>query len=265
MQSMKRIIDLRIAETARPSEGFVLLKAEPVEGELPECRPGQFAQLQTGGALLRRPISIHNVEGGRVWFLIQTVGEGTRWFQTLRVGDRLNAVMPLGRGFSVPEPGGRVLLVGGGVGVAPLLFQGRTLRAQGVDFAFLLGARTGSMLLQLEEFRRVGPVFITTEDGSVGERGFVTQHSIVEKSEKRKEKSGEDVSGFTLVQTCGPTPMMRAVAQMARERGIACEVSLENRMACGIGACLCCVTETREGHKCVCTDGPVFRSEDLVI
>lgn len=248
----KKILDLRIAEAASPREGFVLLKAEPAEGALPECRPGQFAQLQTGGALLRRPISIHNVEEGRcVWFLVQTVGEGTRWFQTLRAGDRLNAVMPLGNGFGMPGPGERVLLVGGGVGVAPLLFQGRRLREHGIPSAFLLGARSADLLLQLEEFRRVGEVFITTEDGSAGQCGFVTQHSAF-------------ADPYTIVQTCGPTPMMRAVARLARERGMRCEVSLENRMACGVGACLCCVTEDRDGHnRCVCTDGPVFRAEEL--
>ncbi|MBQ8968871.1 MAG: dihydroorotate dehydrogenase electron transfer subunit [Bacteroidaceae bacterium] len=249
----KEILDLQIAEATSPWEGFVLLKAEPTEGALPECRPGQFAQLRTGGALLRRPISIHNVEEGgrRVWFLVQAVGRGTRWFQTLKAGDCLNAVMPLGNGFGMPGSGDRVLLVGGGVGVAPLLFQGQRLRERGIPFAFLLGARSADLLLQLEEFRRVGEVFVATEDGSAGECGLVTQHSAF-------------AAPYTLVQTCGPTPMMRAVARLAHEQGMRCEVSLENRMACGVGACLCCVTEDRTGHnRCVCTDGPVFGAEEL--
>ena len=252
------ILDLRITERGEPARGFVLLKAEPLEGRLPECRPGQFAQLQTRGAFLRRPISIHNVEAGRVWFLIQVVGEGTRWFATLKEGDVLNAVMPLGNGFPMPVAGAHVLLVGGGVGVAPLLYQGRMLKQRGVDFAFLLGARNRDALLQLDEFRRVGRVFVTTEDGSEGTRGFVTQHGIL---------SGTDEADFgtpTLIQTCGPTPMMRAVAQSAQSRGIRCQLSLENRMACGVGACLCCVQQTKEGHKCVCTEGPVFEAQDII-
>lgn len=246
----KTIIDLCINESTG-TDSYVLLKASPADGALPETMPGQFAQLSSKAAFLRRPISIHDVEGGQISFLIQTVGEGTRWFRTLKAGDTLNTVLPLGRGFTLAEEGERVLLVGGGVGVAPLLYLGRTLKARGMKPVFLLGARTGSALLRLEAFQAIGDVCITTEDGSLGERGFVTQHSILEKEH------------FTLIQTCGPTPMMKAIGQYALEHGIRCEVSLENRMACGIGACLCCVEDTAEGHKCVCTDGPVFDIADL--
>lgn len=246
----KTIIDLRINE-AIYADGSVLLKAVPAEGKLPETMPGQFVQLCSKTAFLRRPISIHDVEGEQISFLIQIVGEGTRWFQTLKAGDLLNAVMPLGRGFTPSEAGERVLLVGGGVGVAPLLYLGRVLKAKGVKPVFLLGARTGDALLRLDAFRAVGDVHVTTEDGSLGERGFVTDHSILTQEQ------------FTLIQTCGPTPMMKAIGRYAQAHNIRCEVSLENRMACGIGACLCCVEDTVEGHKCVCTDGPVFDITDL--
>ena len=144
------------------------------------------------------------------------------------------------------------VVVGGGVGVAPLLFQGAALRAQGCEPVFLLGARTQKDLLLVDEFRRYGEVFVTTEDGSEGERGFVTQHSLLGRER------------FDMIQTCGPTPMMKAVARYAYSQGVECEVSLENMMACGLGACLCCVEKTTEGNLCVCKEGPVFNIKKLL-
>jgi dihydroorotate dehydrogenase electron transfer subunit len=145
-----------------------------------------------------------------------------------------------------------VLLVGGGVGVAPLLYQGAVLKEAGLEPVFLLGARTAKDLLMLDEFRKYGEVFVTTEDGSEGERGFVTQHTVLQKRT------------FVLIQTCGPTPMMKAVAHFAWQQGVECEASLENMMACGLGACLCCVEKTTEGNLCVCKDGPVFNIKKLL-
>ena len=162
-------------------------------------------------------------------------------------GECLNVVGPLGHGFSLQRLIGRqVLLIGGGVGVAPLLYQGAMLKSLGSEPVFLLGARTAKDLLMLDEFRKYGEVFVTTEDGSMGECGFVTQHSVLQQRH------------FTIIQTCGPTPMMKAVAHFAYSQGVECEVSLENMMACGLGACLCCVEKTTEGNLCVCQDGPVF-------
>ena len=246
----KHIIDLRVEANEPIGNSSVLLCLSPIEGHLPECRPGQFAQLRVDApnVFLRRPISIHDVADGKIWFLVQLVGDGTRWLGQLHEGDTLNAVLPLGNGFSMDSSQKSPLLVGGGVGVAPLLYLGRKLREQGVRPTFLLGARTASMLLRLDAFQALGEVFVTTEDGSLGEKGFVTQHSIL------------DSRTFDIVQTCGPTPMMKAVAKWAAQHNVPCEVSLENRMACGIGACLCCVQKTTEGHKCVCTDGPVFEA-----
>ena len=126
-----------------------------------------------------------------------------------------------------------MLLAGGGVGVAPLLYLGKLLNEQGVDITFLLGARSAKDLLMLSEFEKYGRVLVTTEDGSMGEKGFVTNHSVLQKE------------SFDMIQVCGPTPMMKAVARYAREKDIECEVSLENLMACGLGACLCCVEKVR--------------------
>ena len=249
----KRIMDLRVEANEAIGSSFVLLRMCPEEGDLPTCQPGQFAQLRIDApdVFLRRPISIHDIVDGRIYFLVQVVGRGTRWLAQLKQDDLVNAVLPLGHGFSMEQGAGNPLLVGGGAGVAPLLYLGRRLNETGVRPTFLLGARTANMLLRLKEFRGLGNVFVTTEDGTMGEQGFVTQHTMLNDRQ------------FDIVQTCGPTPMMKAVASWAAAHGVPCEVSLENRMACGIGACLCCVQNTTEGHKCVCTEGPVFDARML--
>jgi len=168
----------------------------------------------------------------------------------LEVGDTINTMYPLGNGFDTQTQAKRVLLVGGGVGVAPLLYLAKALNEKGIRPQILLGGRAKGNIIELENFKKQGDVYISTEDGSLGEKGFVTQHSIMTEQ-------------FDKIYTCGPDPMMRAVADIAFKKGIDCEVSLENMMACGIGACLCCVTDTKEGHKCVCTDGPVFNTKEL--
>lgn len=254
----KYILDLRVVEVSRPHERYVLLKLTDPEGPLPEMLPGQFAQLRVDGSsttFLRRPISIHYMDSttNQVWFLVQTVGDGTRQLAKLQVGDTLNVVLPLGKGFTMPKScEEKVLLVGGGVGCAPLLYMGKAMAEMGCCPTFLIGARTKSDLLQLDLFSQYGDVYVTTEDGSYGEKGFVTQHSVL---------SGD--CKFTRISTCGPKPMMMAVVRYAKSAGISCEVSLENKMACGVGACLCCVEDTQHGHQCVCTDGPVFSMEEL--
>lgn len=254
----KYILDLQVVEVSRPHERYVLLKLTDPNGPLPHMLPGQFAQLRVDGSpttFLRRPISIHYMDAttNQVWFLVQTVGDGTRQLATLSAGDTLNVVLPLGKGFTMPtSPEEHILLVGGGVGCAPLLYMGKAMADMGCRPTFLIGARTQADLLQLDLFAQYGDVYVTTEDGSYGERGFVTQHSLLTGGTK-----------FTRISTCGPKPMMMAVARYARESGTPCEVSLENKMACGVGACLCCVEDTQKGHQCVCTDGPVFDIEEL--
>ena len=221
--------------------------------------PGQFAEIRIDGSnttFLRRPISINFVdkEANEVWFLVQLVGDGTRKLATVKEGEVVNVVLPLGNGYTLPQELGaeKPLLVGGGVGTAPMLMLGSTLAAMGCKPTFLLGARSSKDLLQLEEFQKLGDVYTTTEDGSMGEKGYVTQHSVL--SEQK----------FDMIYTCGPKPMMMAVAKYAKANDIACEVSLENTMACGVGACLCCVENTDEGHLCVCKDGPVFNIKKLL-
>lgn len=250
----KQIMDLEVLSLEQLNERNVLLKLHcPIDGEI---LAGQFVEVRIDNqkdVFLRRPISVHyySEESHELWLLVQLVGKGTRAISMLEKGTKINLVLPLGNGFSLPEKPQKTLLVGGGVGVAPLLYLGKKLKEKGNEVTFLLGARTSSDLMQIACFKEFGEVCITTEDASEGESGFVTQHSIWGKRQ------------FDKIFSCGPTPMMKAVAKMAQERNIDCEVSLENTMACGLGACLCCVTDTKEGHKCVCTDGPVFDIKEL--
>lgn len=252
----KYILDLTVREALAVGKQFVLLRLTS-ENPLPEMFPGQFVEVrvdETPSVLLRRPISIHyyDKETNELGLLVQLVGNGTRWMATLKAGDVLNIVLPLGNGFTLPaDKTVRPLLVGGGVGVAPLLYLGMKLKEMGVTPTFLLGSRTENELMQIAEFEKYGPVYITTENGAVGEQGYVTQHSVLVKEQ------------FDQVYTCGPKPMMVAVARWAKGAGVACEVSLENKMACGVGACLCCVEDTKEGNVCVCKEGPVFSIDKL--
>lgn len=227
------------------------LTLAPADGStLPVILPGQFVQVaaNTPGVFLRRPISINDVnyDQNTIDLLIRKAGKGTSTLVALKEGDKLNILLPLGNGFSLDvASGSRLLLIGGGVGVAPLLYLGRKLKEAGYKPEFLLGARSAADLLELDDFAAVGTVHVSTEDGSMGERGLVTRHSALE-------------GNIDTIYCCGPAPMMKAVAAIARERAINCEVSLENMMACGLGACLCCVENTVKGNVCVCTEGPVF-------
>ncbi|TWV15064.1 dihydroorotate dehydrogenase electron transfer subunit [Bacteroidaceae bacterium HV4-6-C5C] len=253
----KFILDLTVTQNARLNDNYVLLKLTH-SSPLPEMLPGQFAELRVDGSsttFLRRPISINFVDqkANELWFLIQIVGDGTKHLAELRVGDILNVVLPLGNSFSMPDSASsKVLLVGGGVGTAPMLYLGEQLALKGIKPTFLLGARSKKDLLQLDQFEIYGDLYTTTEDGTHGEKGYVTQHSVLNSSD------------FDQIYTCGPKPMMMAVAKYAKSKNITCEVSLENTMACGIGACLCCVEDTDEGNVCVCKEGPVFNINKLL-
>lgn len=252
----KYLLDLTVKAVERIHERYVLIKLTD-RNPLPEMLPGQFIEVRVDGSsttFLRRPISINFIDRkqNELWLLVATVGDGTHKLAELKEGDQLNCLLPLGNGFTPVHEGEKVLLVGGGVGVAPLLYMGAQMQQMGMEPTFLLGVRTAKDLLLLDMFNRFGRVFVTTEDGSQGEKGFVTNHSIL--SDER----------FDRISTCGPTPMMKAVARYARSKGIDCEASLENLMACGLGACLCCVEKTTEGNLCVCKDGPVFNIKRLL-
>ena len=218
--------------------------------------PGQFVEIKVDdepSVFLRRPISVHDVDStnNTISFVIRVCGKGTEKLSRFRSGDTVNIIYPLGKGFTVEQ--GKYLLIGGGCGLAPLYYLARKLNEINIFPDILIGARNEEAVFDLRKYQSLGNVHITTEDGSMGECGFATQHSILEKH-----------LNFTHICTCGPEAMMKTVAQYAAKHGIHCEVSLENTMACGVGACLCCVTETVDGHHvCVCTEGPVFDAEKL--
>jgi len=259
---MRYISDWIVKENIRIHDIYCLLKLT-LNKEIPEILPGQFVQVRVDDSpstFLRRPISIHFVDRQKneLWLLVQIIGEGTRHLAESKSGDLINMIYPLGNGFSLPkdifknsDTNKKLLLVGGGVGVAPLLNLGAHLFNSKYKPLFLLGAWSQNNLLQIEEFRKYGDVYLTTEDGSCGEKGFVTNHSILESS------------GFDYIYACGPRPMMVAIAKYAHRNSIQGEVSLENLMACGVGACLCCVEKTVYGNQRVCIEGPVMNINTL--
>lgn len=246
---MKKITEFTILQRRQYGEHYFAWTLRSPD-KLEPIRPGQFVEVEVkdcSDVMLRRPISIHDFdpETSTMQLLIQIVGRGTRKLASLKEGDTVNIVYPLGNGFGVK--GSHPLLVGGGAGIAPLLGLAKAYRAKGVSPTILLGGRSESLIPARELFDGLGTIGFATEDGSLGEKGLVTQHSLFTTQ-----------ASYDHIATCGPTPMMKAVARIAHENNIPCEVSLENMMACGVGACLCCVTDTDEGHKCVCKDGPVF-------
>ena len=249
----KIVIDLLVkaCEKLTPQHALITLSSP----DMPTPTPGQFVMIRiagAGGVMLRRPISIHSFNGrDEIQLLVHNVGEGTKQLCNLQIGDQLDCLLPLGRGYTLPDKPGKALLVGGGVGIAPLLFLAQQLCAQGTQVNFILGGKSSNDILNLNAFEQYGRVHLTTEDGSAGIRGFVTQHPVFE----------ED---FTQIYTCGPSPMMKAVARLASTKQTPCQVSLENMMACGLGACLCCVEKTSSGNVQVCTKGPVFDTKDLL-
>ena len=255
---MKQKLDFIITSNEALNEKTFLLKVSPVDGEtLQEVYPGQFVQIliaDSSALFLRRPISINYIdkETNEMWLLIQNVGKGTNKITEMKVGEELNLLFPLGNSFTMPQSDQRVLLIGGGVGTAPILFLGTRLQEKGFKPEFLLGGRSASDITQLDDFEKTGTVHITTEDGSLGVKGLVTHHPILKES------------NIDRIYTCGPKPMMIAIAQHATDNEIACEASLEHHIPCGFGVCLCCVEKTKErGNVCVCTEGPVFNINEL--
>lgn len=251
----KRIKDFTVNENRRLNNDIFVLEIYG-NNNLPEIKPGQFVQVkveESPDTFLRRPFSVHDVdyEHNTLKLLIQIAGKGTAQLSKLQKGDHLNIVFPLGNSFSLPGVNEKILLIGGGCGVAPLLFLAKYLKSKNFSTEILLGFRNSAMIIEADEYRSSGKVHLATEDGSFGEKGFVTAHPVL--SDNR----------FDRIYCCGPQPMMKAVARYCLERNISCEVSLENLMACGFGVCLCCVTDTVRGNLCTCIDGPVFNVKEL--
>ncbi len=223
--------------------------------------PGQFINIRVASGqrpFLRRPFSIHDVEGERVRILYEVLGEGTRSLSARKSGEYLNCLGPLGNGFFFP-PGRKefFVFVGGGMGVAPLVYLSKKIKSG--EKTVLIGGRCKKDLLCEKEFKDCGcDVRISTDDGSAGLKGRVT--GLLENYLREKRENTKKV----WVYACGPTPMLKAVCALPRNPGVTLQVSLEEHMSCGIGACLGCVVKTKKGLERVCKEGPVFYAQDLI-
>jgi len=251
----KYIHDLTIVSNRKLNSQYFILGLSDI-APLPEMLPGQFVEIKVennSSVFLRRPISVHDVDREKniLYLLIKIVGNGTHSLSLVKQGEKLNLVYPLGNNFNT-ENVGNVILAGGGCGIAPMLYLARLLKQKNKKVSILLGGRTSSDILEIDEFEKYGNVYISTDDGSLGEKGFITKNTVLTRLKE-----------YDRLYCCGPLPMLKVIAAVAKENNIDCEVSLENTMACGIGACLCCVTETIDGNKCVCTEGPVFNINQL--
>ncbi len=253
----KFVSDFIVVENTALNSTNFLIKVKSKE-PLPRIRPGQFVNVEIKEAceiFLRRPFSIFEVNYTEktLSMIVKILGRGSKKLIEISEGASISLVYPLGKSFTRPGHGEKVLLIGGGSGVAPMLFLAKEsgLPVKNVDI--LLGARTKEDHVDVDEYTKYAGLHYASEDGSLGEQGFVTQHSIFTTNLKAYDK----------IYACGPDGMMRAIAKEAKAAGVFCEVSLENLMACGFGVCLCCIEPTKSGNQCVCTDGPVFNINEL--
>ncbi len=227
----KTVIDFLLLDNKQLNkDNFKLTLQSPLP--VSDIYPGQFINVEIKDSteiFLRRPFSILDVdyEKQTISLLVKILGKGSKKLTEARPGQRINGIFPLGKSFTLPEKTSNVTV--------------------------LIGARSVSDHIDISAYNSFGQFYFTTEDGSLGEKGYVTNHPVFV----------EQLYQYTKIYTCGPDLMMKAIGRKAIEENIFCEVSLENMMACGFGVCLCCVEDTKTGHKCVCTDGPVFNVNDL--
>ena len=217
-------------------------------------RSGQFVEIAVPGQYLRRPISVCDYAEGVLTIIYKVVGVGTDAMSQWQAGQQVDMLVGLGNGYDLSRAGERPLLIGGGVGVPPLYMLARVLREQGKPVRVILGFNTKDEVFYEEEFRALGcEVEVTTADGSYGTKGFVTEARLDE---------GLGIPCSTYYYSCGPLPMLKAVRKHWGDGG---EVSMEERMGCGFGACMGCSIQTTEGPKRVCKDGPVFSAATLAL
>lgn len=210
--------------------------------------PGQFVNIRLEGRFLRRPISVCDIEGDILTLIYKVVGEGTAQMSRILPGEKLDILVALGNGFDTSKSGDAPLLIGGGVGTPPMYYLCRELLKEGKRPSVIIGFNSAKEVLLEEEFRALGvPVTVTTADGSAGIKGFVT--------DAMKDKE------YSYFYTCGPMPMFRAVNKCAKTSG---QLSFEERMGCGFGACMGCSCRTLTGNKRICKDGPVLEREEIL-
>lgn len=247
---------LVLQNSALNSTNFLIkLKSEK---SLPQIFPGQFVNIEiknTDEIFLRRPFSVYeiNYDENTLSIIVKILGRGSKKLTEIKPGEELNLIFPLGKSFTKPEPTDRILLIGGGSGVAPMLFLAKDSGLEKINVDIILGAKSKEDHINVAEYEKFANLYYASEDGSLGEKGFVTQHSLFQNK----------LSSYNKIYACGPDGMMKAIAKVAKEQNIFCEVSLENLMACGFGVCLCCIEPTVKGNLCVCTEGPVFNINEL--
>ena len=232
------------------AQGIYDMRLEYKQDDLPvQC--GQFAHVYVPGKSLRRPISVCDASGGVLRLVYQVKGEGTKIMSQMQPGGTVDVLVPLGHGFSVDSTK-RYCLIGGGIGVPPMLYTAR----QCENPLIITGFRSESLVILQDDLKACGETLLCTDDGSAGEKGFVTdllRAHIAEADE---------------VCACGPTPMLKAIAAVCKEFNKPCQISLEERMGCGVGACLVCAVKVRkngeEMMQHVCKNGPVFNAEEVV-
>jgi len=229
------------------------------------AKPGQFVQIKCSDSMepfLRRPFSAHKVKRG-LEILYESVGKGTEMLSKKQKGEYLDVLGPLGNGFSLPlgsglSPVPRAIIIAGGIGAAPLVYLAEELAGNKIKTIVLIGAKTKGLILCEKDFKKItAEVYVSTDDGTYGCKGFVSNlfHKILKTTESKFE---------TIVYVCGPHGMLRCIADICQERNFECQVSMEEKMACGIGVCLGCVVETKSGNKLACKDGPVFNASELI-
>lgn len=237
-----------ILENIEISTGIYSMKLKHKKG----VKAGQFYMLKSEKAFLGRPISVCEVENDVLRFVYAVVGKGTEELKSLREGDTLKLIGPLGNGFDVEKEYGNTALVGGGIGVAPLLELAKNLKInnsiKSLDF---YGGFRDEIYLVEDIKKYVDDVIISTNSGKHGVKGFVTQPLV------------ENIEKYDTILCCGPEIMMQKVVEIAKENNIDVYVSMEKHMACGVGACLVCTCKTKDGNKRTCKDGPVFNGLDI--
>lgn len=223
------------------------------------AQAGQFVHIKVDGFMLRRPISICEVdkENGTVRIVFEIRGEGTDKLSQVNQGQNLDVMGPLGKGFTLLSPDKKAVLIGGGIGVPPMF---EVAKNYGENATAIIGFRSANAVILDEDFKNIGAnLMLCTDDGTMGRKGYVTE-ALKERLEQGK---------VDIIQACGPHMMLKGVVALANEYGVPCEVSLEERMGCGVGACLVCACKTvKDGQEYlshVCKDGPVFKAEDVIL
>ncbi len=258
--SPARIHEFKIVENVRIAEGVMRLTIEAPRLAA-AIKPGQFMSFAVPGdttQLIRIPLSFASAdaEAGTVTTYYAVVGDGTRRLAAMGVGERSSVLGPGGHGWRLPEGASRVLVVAGGIGITPVIAAAGMAKAAGAEVDAVVGALTAAKLCGTDELAALGcaEVRVTTDDGTAGTKGFVTA----------EVGPMLEAGAYDVVLTCGPEPMMRAVASQAEAAGVACEVSLERMMTCGFGACNTCNVQTTDGMVGACMHGPVFDSRRVV-